>query len=486
MAAHECCRSIVRLCYGGRSARHKSKIETDGQMSRPFRSHSADEILSIGHHVAASGDIATLGKCIDELYRRSTDRAGFNCAQLLALLDSLDSEPRETDPRFECCPAAGLEDDAAPCFGTRINMDSLATTGIDELWQIGTQASATGDTEFLRACVQELYARSRDELALDLESRLRRLQPGAIVVPHRRGTPAATPRDGVGDGFPPTLLSSDGTPRRATPRTSVGIGLAGVGGMQELKRLLNDEVIAPLRNPEEYRRYGLTIPNGILLYGPPGCGKTFVAHALADELGYRWHELTAGAVASSYVHETVRLIRDIFDRAARTAPAMIFCDEFDAMAADRSQLRADDTSRQEEVTELLIQLNECAQRRVLVVAATNLPSRIDPAVLRPGRFDRQILIDLPDLKAREEILRLHLNGRFVSDGLATEDIARRLEGYSGADIKMIVDAAALAALRLREPISDRCLHGAIAQRRPSVTPEDRARFTSIASNWNER
>ena len=165
---------------------------------------------------------------------------------------------------------------------------------------------------------------------------------------------------------------------------------------------------------------------------------------------------------------------------------MIFCDEFDAMAADRSQLRADDTSRQEEVTELLIQLNECAQRRVLVVAATNLPSRIDPAVLRPGRFDRQILIDLPDLKAREEILRLHLNGRFVSDGLATEDIARRLEGYSGADIKMIVDAAALAALRLREPISDRCLHGAIAQRRPSVTPEDRARFTSIASNWNER
>lgn len=258
-------------------------------------------------------------------------------------------------------------------------------------------------------------------------------------------------------------------------------GMAAVAGMHELKELLQQEVIAPLRNPEPYRAYGLNIPNGILLYGPPGCGKTYIANKLAEELGHRFKHVTPSEIASPYVHQSVLKIRDMFDTAREEAPAILFIDEFEALVPERSSLGGHQQHKSEEVNEFLANLEGCAEAGVLVIAATNEPHKIDPAVRRSGRLDKLVYVGPPDRQARAEMLEHHLADRPAAEDLDPASLALHFEGYSAADLRLLVDEAARRALKASEPISAAILLEAQGRVAPSVTPEIEDYFRSFGS-----
>ncbi|MBP7861465.1 ATP-binding protein [bacterium] len=244
-------------------------------------------------------------------------------------------------------------------------------------------------------------------------------------------------------------ILSKSTPRAEKTSSKEGqlSGLQKVAGMQRLKSLLSEEVIAPLRDPEKFKRYGLTVPNGILLFGPPGCGKTYISKQLAEELGFYFIEVIPSEIAGIHVHESVLNIRNIFDRAARKSPTVIFIDEFEALVPSRSELGGHQSYKSEEVNEILVQLGTCAEKRILLIAATNEPAKIDAAVRRTGRLDKLIYVGPPDLEARKDMLKLHLRNRPVGESLDIDVFASKLDGYSASDLKFLVDEAARAAMR---------------------------------------
>lgn len=256
-------------------------------------------------------------------------------------------------------------------------------------------------------------------------------------------------------------------------------GLAKVAGMHSLKELLLNEVVGPVRNPERFRKYGLSVPNGILLYGPPGCGKTYIARALAEELGHHFVEIVPSELASPYVHGSVIRIREVFDEAAASAPAVVFIDEFEALAPNRSDLGGFQQHKAEEVNEVLTHLNGASERKIFVVAATNRPELIDPAIRRTGRLDKLIYVSPPDREAREEMLRLHLAKRPVSASVDLPALSQALTGYSASDIKFLVDEAARDALIRNVEIDDASFQLALSRITPSVPPETELLYRSI-------
>ena len=256
-------------------------------------------------------------------------------------------------------------------------------------------------------------------------------------------------------------------------------GLAKVAGMHALKELLLNQVVGPVRNPEPFRKYGLSVPNGILLYGPPGCGKTYIARALAEELGHHFLEIVPSELASPYVHGSVIRIREVFDEAAQNAPAVIFIDEFEALVPVRSDLGGFQQHKAEEVNEVLTHLNSASERNIFVVAATNQPELIDPAIRRTGRLDKLIYVSPPDREARHEMLQLHLAKRPVSSSIDLEALSARLLGYSASDIRFLVDEAARNALIRNVEIDGSSFELAIARITPSIPPEMERQYQSI-------
>ncbi len=220
--------------------------------------------------------------------------------------------------------------------------------------------------------------------------------------------------------------------------------------VQELKAILERDFVLPLQEPELYERYRVDVPNGVLFYGPPGCGKTFIARALAGRLNYTFYDVAPSDLASPYVHGTQGKIGELFGKAAETAPSLIFFDELDALIPDRT---GHDVGHHysAEVNEFLVQLNECAKRQIAVVGATNFLKKVDPAARRPGRLDKHVFIGPPDIEARQEALRLYMRDRPQSD-IKWFEIATRTENYSFAELKFVVDEAARAALSGRRPI----------------------------------
>ena len=189
-----------------------------------------------------------------------------------------------------------------------------------------------------------------------------------------------------------------------------GEGFAAVAGMEELKQLMREEVIEPLHNPEEYHRYGVTIPNGMLLYGPPGCGKTFFAKHFAEEVGFNFMFITPATLKSRYVNATQENIAKMFKEAEEKAPTVIFIDEMNELVPNRDSGDVHEMSKSA-VNEMLAQMDRTGEKGVFIIGATNYPNMIDPAILRAGRLDKKYYIGVPDAEARAALFKLYLEKR---------------------------------------------------------------------------
>lgn len=237
----------------------------------------------------------------------------------------------------------------------------------------------------------------------------------------------------------------------------------GVAGMRELKAILERDVILPMSEPELYKKYRLSLPNGILLYGPPGCGKTFIAQKLGRILGFYFYEVKPSDLGSIYVHGTQQKIGKLFANAREKTPCLLFLDELDALIPVRDERI--NHSYAAEVNEFLTHLNKAAEQRVLVVGATNRLDKIDSAAIRPGRFDKKIYIGQPDLEARTQLLKFYMADR-PQEKVDWVRIARECEGYTCAEIEHIINESARKALDRRRSICEEDLLASLAQNPP--------------------
>ena len=257
-----------------------------------------------------------------------------------------------------------------------------------------------------------------------------------------------------------------------------GNGFKDIAGMEELKTYLSQRVIFVIKNKEKMAKYRLTAPNGMLLYGPPGCGKTFVAEKFAEETGFNFILVKSSDLASSFVHGSQEKIAQLFKQAEKKAPIVICFDEFDALVPDRSNPAAQYSAS--EVNEFLSQLNNCSERGIFVVATTNRPDKIDPAVLRTGRIDKQIYVPLPDKEARKEMFLLHLQGRpFDANNIDAEKLSELSEGYIASDIAYVVNDAAMVAAFTDQDITEELLETSLKNTHPSIRKDTLSIYEDI-------
>jgi AAA+ superfamily predicted ATPase len=249
----------------------------------------------------------------------------------------------------------------------------------------------------------------------------------------------------------PTMFVGEGSVSAGLDEASAydaehtGLTLADVAGLDEVKKRLEAAFLAPMRNPELRKLYGKSLRGGLLLYGPPGCGKTFIARAVAGEIGARFITVSFADLIDMFVGRSERNIHELFEVARRNAPCVVFLDEVDAIGQKRSQLR--NTPMRSAVNQLLLELDDVASDNagVFLLAATNHPWDVDSALRRPGRFDRTLLVLPPDGAAREGVFRFHLRDRPVA-GIDLARLSKLTDGYSGADIAHICETAAERAL----------------------------------------
>lgn len=247
-----------------------------------------------------------------------------------------------------------------------------------------------------------------------------------------------------------------------------GNGFKDIAGMSALKQMLSQKVIFILKDKEKAAKYKLLPPNGMLLYGPPGCGKSFLAEKFAEETGFNFMLVKSSDVGSIYVHGSQGKIAELFKRAEENSPTIICFDEFDAFVPNRSNKGAENQAG--EVNEFLSQLNNCAQRGIFVIATSNRPDMIDPAVLRTGRIDKMVYVPMPDKEARQEMFKLHLKGRPCEE-VDAERLAELTDGYIASDIAYIVNDAAMGAAFSDQLISQQILESTISSIHPSISKE---------------
>lgn len=225
-----------------------------------------------------------------------------------------------------------------------------------------------------------------------------------------------------------------------------------VAGMDEEKRELQ-EVVDFLRNPEKFTKIGAKIPHGMLLSGPPGTGKTLLARAVAGEAKVQFLSISGSDFMEMYVGVGASRVRDLFEQAKRIAPSIIFIDEIDAVGRKRgSGMGGGHDEREQTLNQLLVEMDGFSRSEgVIVLAATNRPDILDPALLRPGRFDRQVHVGLPDVKGREDILKVHAKGKCLDDSVSLRTVALATSGFTGADLSNLLNEAAILAAREDRP-----------------------------------
>lgn len=313
------------------------------------------------------------------------------------------------------------------------------------------------------------------ELRARLEGRIRSLQPRLRVV------------------------SNDDTDAEDLDRllapSAERITFADVGGLEEVKEEIRRKIILPFQKPSLFERFRKRAGGGILLYGPPGCGKTLLARATAGECGAAFLNVSVADVMDMYIGESERKLHAVFEKARASAPAVLFFDEIEALGGKRQYSREATTAKV--VSQFLTEMDGFAQgnRGVLVLGATNVPWAVDPAFRRPGRFDRVQFVQPPDRPAREAILRLLLEGRPVESTIDAAALARATSGFSGADLRLLVETAVDEAIDAsiggaREvPLSDALLKKALAEVKPTTlewltTARNYARYANEGGQYD--
>ena len=270
----------------------------------------------------------------------------------------------------------------------------------------------------------------------------------------------------------------------ATKTIKRGNGFADVAGMTELKEQLRSDVINLLKNPEQAEALGLSIPNGLLFYGPPGCGKTFFAEKFAEETGFNYQYVKGSDVASPYIDGGKGKIADIFSQAREIAPTILFLDEVDAIIRNRSEHNNVTTSGA--VNQFLVELNNCGKDKVLVIGATNKPMDIDEAASRAGRLELKYYIPQPDKETRKEIFQINITKRRYDFGIDYDKLADMTENYISADIALIVDTAARLAFRRNVgKITMALLEEAITNTKPSLGIEQIKAYEAIRDRFEQ-
>ncbi|MDI9611378.1 MAG: CDC48 family AAA ATPase [Archaeoglobales archaeon] len=274
-----------------------------------------------------------------------------------------------------------------------------------------------------------------------------------------------------------------------------------IGGLEKAKQELKEAVEWPLKYPEVFRTTNIKPPKGILLYGPPGTGKTLLAKAVANESNANFISVKGPELLSKWVGESEKHVRDMFKKARQVAPAIIFFDEIDSLAPRRGGI-GDSHVTERVVSQLLTELDGLEElREVVVIAATNRPDLVDPALLRPGRIERHVYIPPPDKEAREEIFKIHLRNKPLAEDVKIEELAEKTEGYSGADIEAICREAGMLAIRealksgvSREEakeiakkikITKKHFEEAMKKVKPSLTQEDLKKYELMLKDFQK-
>ena len=308
------------------------------------------------------------------------------------------------------------------------------------------------------ACDEKLDKVVLTALSTDIENRYKNAGQFLEAIINSQSEIVISKQSDVNNG--------DETTNRHKTKTK-GKGFDEIAGMNEIKDILYQDVILPLNEKELYEEYKISVPNGIMLYGPPGCGKTFIAERFAEEVDYSFYQIRPSDIASTYIHGTQEKIGQLFREARKKAPSIIFIDEVDAILSNRDTHR--DNAYSSEVNEFLAQMTECNQRGIFIIAATNAPEKIDPAILRTGRIDKVIYVGPPDYEVRVEMFKLYLKERPTVSDIDYDKLANMTRNYVSSDIKFIINEASRNALKERIKIQQGHLESVINKTSPSIS-----------------
>lgn len=261
-------------------------------------------------------------------------------------------------------------------------------------------------------------------------------------------------------------------------------GFSDVAGMQDIKDFMQKKIINVLKNPERAKKFKIQIPNGMLLYGPPGCGKSFIAEKFAEEAGYNYIFVKSSDLASIYIHGSQEKIGKLFDTARLNAPTIINFDEFEALVPNRSKVN--NTSESGEVNEFLSQMNNCGKDRIFIIASSNRPDLIDPAIRRKGRLDQMIYIPVPDAEAREGIFKIHMDERPIAGEINYKRLAELTQNYVASDIAYIVNDAATRAFEDDTDITQELLELVISENAPSISAKDIRNYENLKKTMENK
>ena len=285
------------------------------------------------------------------------------------------------------------------------------------------------------------------------------------------------------DAPPISMTRVSQTEEKSKIQPKHGNGFADVAGMNEIKSIMQKKIINILKDPQKAERFKIQIPNGMLLYGPPGCGKSFIAEKFAEEAGYNYVFIKSSDLASIYVHGSQEKIGALFDEARKNAPTILNFDEFEALVPNRSKIN--NSSESGEVNEFLSQMNNCGKDHIFIIASSNRPDLIDPAILRKGRIDNVIYIPVPDKDARQGIFEIHMKDRPASDDIDYMHLAEMTENFVASDIAYIVNDAATRAFEDDVEISQFLLEEVIKENTSSINSKDLDFYNNIRQQFEE-
>ncbi len=374
-------------------------------------------------------------------------------AQLLALMDGMESRgkvvviaatnrPNAIDPalrrpgRFDREIVIGVPDQTG-----RLEVLQIHTRGMPLDDDVDLQKLASTTHGFVGADLQSLAK----EAAM---RSLRRVLPSIDL--EKKSIPAEILNKIIVkmDDFLSALTEVEPSAMREVLVEVPNVKWSNIGGLKQIKEELQEAVEWPLKYRDVFEYAKTRPPKGILLYGPPGTGKTLLARAVANESEANFISIKGPELLSKWVGESERGVREIFHKARQSAPCVVFMDELDSLVPTRGSFAGESQVTERVLSQILTELDGLEELRdVVIVGATNRPDMIDQALLRPGRFDKLLYVGVPNLEARKEILQIHLNGRPLAKDVGVEELAKKTEGYSGADIQSVVDTASTLAIR---------------------------------------